>query len=82
MTGVQTCALPIYAVKKSEDGKYIVVRFHEFTGSKQEAVLTTGFPYKAWAECDLRERALTEFGHSDVRMKLHAYEIKTILIEI
>ena len=70
------------AVKKSEDGKYIVVRFHEFTGSKQEAVLTTGFPYKAWAECDLRERAITEFGHSGIRMKLHAYEIKTILIEI
>ncbi len=70
------------AVKKSEDGNYIVVRFHEFAGSKQEVALTAGFSWKAWAECDLRERPVTEFTQEEIRMSLHAYEIKTILIEV
>jgi alpha-mannosidase len=70
------------AVKKSEDGKYIVVRFHEFAGARQEVGVTTGFPYKAWAECDLRERPVTEFAQGKIQMNLHAYEIKTILIEV
>ena len=44
--------------------------------------MTTGFPYKAWAECDLRERPVTEFAQGKIQMNLHAYEIKTILIEV
>ena len=70
------------AVKKSEDGKYIVIRFHEFAGSKQEVAVKTGFSWKAWAECDLRERPVTEFTREEIRMTLHAYEIKTLLIEV
>ncbi len=70
------------AVKKSEDGKYIVVRFHEFAGSRQEVALKPGFTWQAWAQCDLRERPVTEFVRDEIRMDLHAYEIKTILIEV
>lgn len=70
------------AVKKSEDGNYIVVRFHEFAGSKQHVTVKPGFSYGKWAECDLRERPLTDFGTDEIRVNLHAYEIKTILISI
>ena len=70
------------AVKKSEDGKYIVVRFHEFAGSKQEVTVKPGFSYHAWAKCDLRERPVTEFSRDEIQMQLHAYEIKTLLIEV
>ena len=70
------------AVKKSEDGKYIVVRFHEFAGSRQQVALKPGFTWRAWAQCDLRERPATEFVQDEIRMDLHAYEIKTILIEV
>ncbi len=70
------------AVKKSEDGAYIVIRFHEFTGSKQDVALKLGFAWKGWAECDLRERPLAEFSQGEISMKLHAYEIKTILLEV
>ncbi len=69
-------------VKKSEDGNYIVVRFHEFAGSKQHVTVKPGFSYGKWAECDLRERPLTAFGTDEIRVNLHAYEIKTILISI
>lgn len=71
------------AVKKSEDGNYIVLRFHEFAGSSQEVEVTPGFAYTSWREGDLRERPLQEAQPAGkIRMKLHPYEIKTILIEI
>ena len=71
------------AVKKSEDGKFIVVRFHEFAGSAQNVKMQTGFKYKAWVEGDLRERPLsTEFQQGEITLSMHAYEIKTILLEV
>ena len=74
--------IEIDAVKKSEDGKYLVVRFHDFAGAKQKVKITPGFAYKAWAECDLRERAVSAFTDSKVELELHPFEIKTILFEI
>lgn len=70
------------AVKKSEDGKYIAVRFHEFAGSRQTVTVKPGFAWKAWTECDLRERPSGRFTEEEIHMDLHAYEIKTILIEV
>ena len=71
------------AVKKSEDGKYIVIRFHEFAGSAQKVTVTPGFAFKAWMECDLRERPMgPAVSGSEISMSMHAYEIKTILIEL
>ena len=69
------------AVKRSEDGKYFVIRFHEFAGARQEVALKLGCTWKEWAEGDLRERPLTEFTGEEIRMSLHPYEIKTILIK-
>lgn len=71
------------AVKKSEDGKYIVIRFHEFAGSAQNVTVHPGFDFKSWTECDLRERPLgASCADKDIRLSMHAYEIKTILIEL
>lgn len=71
------------AVKKSEDGRYIVVRFHEYTGAKQKTVMKTGFGFRSWAECDLRERLTGQWSDSQViQMTLNPYEIKTLLIQI
>lgn len=71
------------AVKKSEDGKYLVVRFHDFAGSRQKVTLKPGFAFSSWAEGDLRERRIEE-PHTEepVAMELHPYEIKTILFEL
>ncbi len=71
------------AVKKSEDGKYIVIRFHEYAGSRQQVTMKLGFEFKSWTECDLRERPVSESSAAqEIRMELHAYEIKTVLIEL
>lgn len=70
------------AVKKSEDGNYIVIRFHEFAGSKQNVNINFGFDYKLWAEADLRERAISEFNLGKINMEVKPYEIKTILLKV
>ena len=71
------------AVKKSEDGRYIVIRFHEFAGSAQKVTVRPGFAFTSWIECDLRERPEGEcHTEQEIRLALHAYEIKTILIEL
>ena len=71
------------AVKKSEDGKYIVIRFHEFAGSAQNVTVRPGFDFKSWAECDLRERPVSSMSQEkEIRLSMHAYEIKTILAEL
>ena len=79
---VDNAQVEIDAVKKSEDGKYLVVRFHDFAGAKQNVTLTPSFGFKAWAESDLRERPIEEFRKDEITMELHPYEIKTVMFEI
>nr|WP_288861846.1 alpha-mannosidase [uncultured Faecalicatena sp.] len=69
------------AIKKSESGDAIVVRFHEFAGSSQHVGLKLGFKIRSWAESDLRERPIMEeVPGGDIYMELKPYEIKTILL--
>lgn len=74
----------IDAVKKSEDGKHVVIRFHEYAGARQKVTLTAGFAFETWAECDLRERIIGETKSSDqaIQVELTPYEIKTILLKV
>lgn len=74
--------IEIDAVKKSEDGQYLVVRFHDFAGARQKVELRPSFAYKAWAESDLMERPISEFTDGRVAMELHPYEIKTVLFAL
>lgn len=71
------------AVKKSEDGSSIVIRFHEFAGSRQPVVLKPGFAIKHWTEADLRERPLgSTHTEEEICLEVTPYEIKTILITL
>ncbi len=75
--------IEVDAVKKSEDGQSLVVRFHEFAGSRQKVTAVPGFPFESWQECDLRERPVGEASEEkQIRLTLHAYEIKTVLIRL
>lgn len=73
----------IDAVKKSEDGSCLVVRFHDFAGSGQKVTLNPNFRFRSWTEGDLRERKIGEtHGEETVSMTLHPFEIKTVLFEL
>ena len=68
------------AVKKTEDGKYIAVRFHDFTGGTNRITVTPGFAWEAYCESDLRERPLTEWKkEGPVSVTVKPYEIITLL---
>lgn len=80
---VDNAQVEIDAVKKSEDGKYLVIRFHDFAGAKQKVRVKPEFAFKAWAEGDLRERPTEEMRTENaVEVSLHPYEIITLLFEL
>ena len=72
----------IDAVKRSEDGQYLVVRFHDFAGARQKVTVTPAFAYREWAEGSLMEQPVSEFTDGEVTLELHPYEIKTILFRM
>ncbi len=70
------------AMKKSEDGTKVVVRFHEYAGSSSTVKIKTGFDWKQWQEGDLRERPIEEPRTDEIVVPIKPYEIKTILIQL
>ena len=71
------------ALKKSEDGHYLVLRYHEYAGSRGKVRMEFGFAVKGICESDLMERPLEEFWKSpEFEVQIRPYEIKTYLIKI
>lgn len=71
------------AVKKTEDGRYIAVRFHDFTGGSSRICVKPGFAWKKYCVSDLRERPLEDWvTEGEIRLKIKPYEIVTLLFEI
>ena len=70
------------AFKKSEDGDYIVIRFHEYAGSKGKVLVEPGFDVKEFAESDLMERPIESFRNGKMEFAIKPYEIKTILLKL
>lgn len=79
---VDNAQVEIDAVKRSEDGQYLVVRFHDFAGARQNVTVKPAFAYRAWAEGSLMEQPLSAFDGGEVKLELHPYEIKTILFQL
>ncbi|MFQ7550304.1 MAG: glycosyl hydrolase-related protein [Blautia marasmi] len=42
--------------------------------------MRTGFHVDKWCECDLMEEPESPFTSSEIRVSLHPYEIKTLLL--
>lgn len=79
----QTEQVELDAVKKSEDGTGIVIRFHEFAGSRQPVRMKPGFDFKDWTEADLRERPIgATRSEKEICLDVKPYEIKTVLITL
>jgi alpha-mannosidase len=73
----------IDAVKKSEDGAQVVVRVHEFAGSRGAVEIKSDLKITSWQECDLMERNRENEQKSDsIRFHIKPYEIKTFLVNV
>ena len=71
------------AVKKTEDGKHIAVRFHDFTGGTNRIKVHTGFAWKRRCTGDLRERSLDDWKTDrEIYVTVKPYEIVTMLFEL
>ncbi len=68
----------IDAVKKEEYGDAVIVRVHEFTGSKTKAIINSDQTIISYQECDLMERPIgDEIKQAQMMIELKPYEIKT-----
>ncbi len=72
----------IEVVKRSEDGKGIVVRAYESAGGQTRANFTLGFNAKAVYECNLMEENPSEIAHNGnkIACTFSPFEIKTLHI--
>lgn len=71
------------AIKKCEDEDAVVIRLHEYAGSKQEVSITSEYEINGWQETDLMERPIEKLrNEKEIKLTLTPYEIKTIKIEM
>ncbi|WP_260405208.1 alpha-mannosidase, partial [Paenibacillus sp. 598K] len=73
----------IDAIKKSEDGTAVVLRLHEYGGSRGEVRIVSDYGIRAWQACDLLERPEGERrAEAELRTPVKPYELLTFLIEL
>lgn len=75
--------IEVDAVKRSEDGKTLVIRCHEYTGGKQKATITLDAKVKGWQESNLMEKPEGDrFISEAITLEFGPYEVKTVLVEL
>lgn len=80
---VSTDNIMIDAVKKAEDDNKIVLRVHEFTGSRGPVTISSDLTIASWQECNLMEKTTGTLQHSkEITFDIAPYEIKTFLVNI
>lgn len=71
------------AIKKAEDENMVVVRFHEYAGSRQEVKINSDYNIVGWMETNLMEKPIEELrNEKDINLIVNPYEIKTIMIKM
>lgn len=74
--------LMVDCVKLAEDGGGIIVRMHEYGGSRGKTRMRTSFNVKSWLSCDLMERPLEEDRTDTIELNYTPYEVITLRIHI
>ncbi|HEY2495059.1 MAG TPA: alpha-mannosidase [Paenibacillus sp.] len=80
---LSTDTVMVSAVKKSEDGHKLIVRVHDYSGSRKQMDMTSDLNIISWQECNLMERPDGDLQTEPViTFVLDPYEIKTFEIEL
>lgn len=73
----------ISAVKKAEDDNKVIVRVHDFSGSRNVINMESDFNLVSWQACNLMEQPEGELQHNSlISFVLEPYEIKTFIIDL
>ncbi|RDY29701.1 alpha-mannosidase [Romboutsia weinsteinii] len=71
------------AIKKAEDEDMVIVRFHEYSGSRQEVSITSDYEIVGWMETNLMEKACEEMrNEKEINLTINPYEIKTVMVKM
>ncbi|MCL2478634.1 MAG: alpha-mannosidase, partial [Treponema sp.] len=80
---ISSAGAALDAVKKSEDGQDVILRFHEMHGSRQQLRVEFNVPVSGWAETDLMEEPIGEFKKQNlIKKELHPFEIVTFRVKL
>ncbi|WP_162259677.1 glycosyl hydrolase-related protein [Paenibacillus sp. Soil766] len=65
------------------DSDALIVRLHEFTGSRHRVTLTSDYAVKTWQECNLMERPFGEMNQGDtIELSIKPFEICTFKVTL
>jgi alpha-mannosidase len=70
------------AVKRSEDGNDVVLRLHEYAGSRTQIHVESVYSIAFWQECNLLEEPLGEWQEVELAFRIKPYEIRTFRIKL
>ena len=80
--GTQSCAA-LDAIKKSENGKDLIIRLHEIHGGRGKLKIEFNVPIAGWTEANLMEEATGKFNQSRViKRDLKPFEIVTFRVKL
>ena len=68
------------AVKKAEDEDCVIIRLHEYKGSRGAVKLTLPVAVKSWCECNMLERQCGQEQTGEMCFDISPYEIKTLKV--
>ncbi|MDR2176852.1 MAG: alpha-mannosidase [Treponema sp.] len=80
---IKTADAALDAIKKTEDGKDLIIRFHENHGGRSLLEMWFNVPVSGWVETDLMENPLGAFKKQQaIKRKLGPFEIVTFRVRL
>ncbi|MGL5650460.1 MAG: alpha-mannosidase [Paraclostridium sp.] len=71
------------AIKKAEDEDMIIIRFHEYSGSRQNVSIDSDYEITGWMETNLMEKPIENLrNENSINVVVNPYEIKTLMIKM
>lgn len=71
------------AIKKAEDEDMIIIRFHDYSGSRQNVSIDSDYEITGWIETNLMEKPIENLrNEKSINVVVNPYEIKTLMIKM
>lgn len=71
------------AIKKAEDEDMIIIRFHDYSGSRQNVSIDSDYEITGWMETNLMEKPIGNLrNENSINVVVNPYEIKTLMIKM
>ncbi|WP_319025165.1 alpha-mannosidase [Paraclostridium bifermentans] len=71
------------AIKKAEDEDMIIIRFHDYSGSRQNVSIDSDYEITGWMETNLMEKPIESLrNENSINIVVNPYEIKTLMIKM